>query len=425
MIGRRVDLSLDLQVVTPVHVGTGSMAPDPDDRQNEDTEKDEVKGEIAQIHVDHRNRPYIPGSSLKGVLREMFGPGLIFGSGPDATAESPGRRGEATFWPAFAAEGGQTLVEQRTAMDEGSGVAKDSRLYKTLYVQPGTCFRLEISLRDTEPEAAADLASMLKTLQGGEHLHIGRGTRQGYGALLAKVDSLQAESICPINGTADLSSAWRDKIEAAEPVSLPRKRIRLRLKSVSPFSILDHTAQPNADDERAPQLKALGSGEDDYTSLTGSSLMGAIRASFSRHLADEGADSRDDKDKQFTDATNLSPTERLFGVSGWRGLLGLSSIETETAGELTELTSVKLDRFSGAPVDNALFTTELWTGNTYLVDLIYATRKREDDAGADLEVIEGFVRHLTDKVWGGLTLGHGGNKGFGWFEVEEVPNGQD
>lgn len=89
-----------------------------------------------------------------------------------------------------------------------------------------------------------------------------------------------------------------------------------------------------------------------------------------------------------------TPVQRLFGESGYRGLLSINRLEVKTA-EPWNVTSVKLDRFSGVPVDNALFTTATFLGVQVIVTL-----------------------RLDEKR--GIELGHGANKGVGWFRVEEV-----
>jgi hypothetical protein len=83
--------------------------------------------------------------------------------------------------------------------------------------------------------------------------------------------------------------------------------------------------------------------------------------------------------------------------------------------------SVRIDRLSGGPVDNALFGTEGRFGTAYVVELVTVDRKagRADAADADA-AFRTYLNELTHEVWGGLMLGHATNRGYGWFKVEDV-----
>jgi hypothetical protein len=127
----------------------------------------------------------------------------------------------------------------------------------------------------------------------------------------------------------------------------------------------------------------------------------------------------------------LTATERLFGVTGWRKLLEVAKVDRVNGGEQCDLTSVALDRFSAAPIDNALFTTRAYRGVEFMVSLSLAHRryrlpdeKEEILFGAGNPEDEAAFNSLVDQVCGEgvLMLGHGVNKGFGWFKVEEVVN---
>lgn len=126
-------------------------------------------------------------------------------------------------------------------------------------------------------------------------------------------------------------------------------------------------------------------------------------------------------------------------MSGWRALVEVGTIRflgsaawsddgTWTAGPVrtTDLTSVKLDRFSGAPIDNALFTTRAYIDPVFRVELRVRNRTGALNGkavlDADLTLWDRLVEHLVRR---GIVLGHGGNKGFGWFRCEQVTKGAD
>lgn len=122
----------------------------------------------------------------------------------------------------------------------------------------------------------------------------------------------------------------------------------------------------------------------------------------------------------FTKPEDLTPTERLFGVTGWRGLLAVESIRVIRPGGKQTFTSVKLDRFSSAPIDGALFSVEAFVDPVFEVTLRLAPREK---APITLEAQSLFDRLLNDIKDMGLMLGHGGSRGFGWFSVDERNHG--
>ena len=79
--------------------------------------------------------------------------------------------------------------------------------------------------------------------------------------------------------------------------------------------------------------------------------------------------------------------------------------------------SVRLDRFSVSPVDNALFGTEALVAPEFEVELELDQRGLLPD---DTAFFEAVLKQIADDVWGGLRLGLGKNKGFGAFTVQEI-----
>ena len=110
------------------------------------------------------------------------------------------------------------------------------------------------------------------------------------------------------------------------------------------------------------------------------------------------------------DVKTLTQTERLFGVTGFRARLAIDRLEVKKAEDF-EISSVKLDRFTGGPMDNALFKTQAHRDVEVHVSLRLAHATE-----ADVTFTEQLI---TDICREGevLVLGHGGSKGFGWFNV--------
>ncbi|MFX4861166.1 hypothetical protein ABTC05_19195, partial [Acinetobacter baumannii] len=67
------------------------------------------------------------------------------------------------------------------------------------------------------------------------------------------------------------------------------------------------------------------------------------------------------------------PVRRLFGAVGFRGLLAVETLTVSKAIPWSA-TSVRIDRFSGAPIDNALFTTAAFRQTELQVTLVLEDR---------------------------------------------------
>lgn len=423
MIGARIEITGQLQVLSPLHIGSGEV-------DTFETGKD-GSANVASI-VMAGDRPYIPGSSLKGVLasvckgtegaQDLFG--YVGQIQHDDDTREVGQAGAAIFWNALMGDAAVPRIDRRTAIDPGTGVAQQARLFATHVIDEGACFDMRLALMTNRPDAEALLIRLLNWMQAPGGIAMGRGTRQGNGRVRLLDKGLAVTLVSP-DGRRDLTGDWKGRIRATAPLTSPGERTwRLRLTGTGPFAILDQSARRTDGDKDTAQLAALTRADGKGPRLTGSSLMGALRARFAWYVADRFGEG-DDPDRNYgheDTPDNLTRTQRLFGITGWRGRLSVDLIHADAAAKRVELTSVKLDRFSQAPIDNALFTTEAWIGASF--ELMFYLRpaimqQSLPEGETDADILTDFIADLTDPVWGGLEIGHGTNKGFGWFRVEE------
>lgn len=457
MIGQRVEITGTLTVQTPLHIGDGDTRAVP--RGNEKTMQ------IATVARDGTGAPYIPGSSLKGVLRDALA-GLAGAEtllGPQVIdADHPGKSGRVIFrnaWfkalppdaarhaaarrkPEMQAPHAALMVEAHVGKDADNGVAAKAKLFHADMVLPGTTFALSLAWLENGPPlrknyssvqkfAAAQVAAvkdaadaklalmrLLSLLTSPDGLPFGQSTRQGLGRVWLDPASIAFDGVA----------------ENVVPVLAAKADWQLRLSSATPFLIHDpHRTQPKAEPgetQRSNAQLALQGFDGPGARLTGSSVLGALRAAFDdfakrlalregricarKPIANDGTD-RDG----FTHLDELE-TLRLFGTTDQRGRVGVLRLTAKDKGEGKTITSVKIDRFSGATIDNALFTTEGWFDTAFDLDLTLETRRSQDemDQAWDENTFRDFLALLQDPDWGGLMLGHGGSKGYGWFKVE-------
>ena len=159
----------EIEVLSALHIGSGEFG----ERAGVEGKADaETKPLVGLIVRDVRNSPYIPGTTLKGLLRRLmicdedrdFLAGKIKTSSPDdetdngrmgalqvrgARLVSPGKADDLPF--AHVVDPGEVgtgvFIAARTAIDPNSGVADDGKLFFQEMVAPGAVFQLRFSLR--------------------------------------------------------------------------------------------------------------------------------------------------------------------------------------------------------------------------------------------------------------------------------------
>jgi CRISPR/Cas system CSM-associated protein Csm3 (group 7 of RAMP superfamily) len=467
----RYEFAGTLVALAPLHVGSGEFR-----------HVGSVKGkaaadeapEVAEIVRDARGCPYIPGTAIKGLLRrlaeefadadfgavrdELFGViknaaddrgnsgklgqmGVLLCRGAETIGTPPDIRGapfaDRKLHGNDAAKlGPGVFVAARTRIEPASGTAQDSTLFFQEMAAPHTRFALRclLDLRGADAAArgarlAAALIRILDRLTADDGRAVGKGQADGFGRL--RLDSDVTIRCRSLDGSGnfeptDVSALWQSReIGVADPTGGEV----LNLICDGPFIVIDGSRKPEPAareaDGATPQVAAQRLGAT-MPLVLGSSISGALRsrarwlASLDGHRRGDPAPVDGDRIvSRLAEIDSLTPVQRLFGVAGFRGLLEIDAVAVREA-ELWQITSVKLDRFSGAPIDNALFTTEAFIGVRLTVRLRLAGRRDAVPQEADRTL---FNALLCDIRRNGLQLGHGGNKGFGWFAVEGASNG--
>lgn len=446
----RAHVSIDLEVLSPLHVGSGL-----------DRTVDAVKGadgrntnnapRVAAIQRDVSNLPYLPGSTIKGLLHRLAAGAMeqkiweqLLGS---IAAKETGKRGSLSVSGAsmltpglakhlpYADRAGATgpgaigegvFVAAGTAIDRASGVANSSSLRHAEAVAPGAVFRLgfTVEVRGADAAKRCDiqvglLLQLLMLLDRGDGQAIGAGQADGDGRVKIRRSTLVVtKSVLASDGNFDAAPVaviWPDAVGERDAATW-----KLVLTCDGPFAVLDPSwAERRKDGD--PMLAAQRSAEKKPV-LPGSSVSGALRARAAwlvalaaRRRGEEPE--RDGLTQVYKPGTSLTPVQRLFGVTGFRALLDITELAINEPATPWKIFSVKLDRFSGGPIDGALFETEAYLGVVAQLQLTLHDRggRAGKPTAEDQSLAECLIADICDN---GLTLGHGGNKGFGWFRVE-------
>jgi len=438
-----------LRTLSPTHVGSGDTRAVSSVKGKDGAEQ---PPEVAAIVRDAAGRPYLPATALKGLLRRLaeahagaaevaalFGEIKADGGGNIGALSARGAEfvgaSETPLAPYASRDelGPGVFVAARARIEPGPGTAKDGALFFQEMVAPGAefAFRLLIETRGAEAEARADAAlsallPALDRLAGEDGASIGKGQADGFGRVRLSDVKIAKSKLGP---DGEMKTVKREALKVGrEPSARAEGARALRLTCDGPVAVIDASKSEKkgkrAQDDHAPQLSAQRLDER-LPLILGSSVSGALRArarwieALERHK--NNVDAAPDEETivaGIADVGKLSSVQRLFGVTGFRGLLSIEGLTVEKA-EPWNVTSVKLDRFSGAPIDNALFTTATFIG--VRMDLALRLDERRKPSEVDKAL---FERLLDDLKTDGLQIGCGGNKGFGWFTVEEVEHGR-
>ncbi|MCE2842522.1 MAG: RAMP superfamily CRISPR-associated protein [Novosphingobium sp.] len=456
----RISVTAKLAVLSPLHVGSGEgrhvdavdLAASRNGRQN-------IQPDVAAIQRDANGQPWIPGSTLKGLLRRLADQPQtdrrawttrLLGCPPDDAGKTA-RMGALLVYGATLAQPGDATgmpysdvnpppvqgpaqsgmlgrgvyVAARTAIDSSLGIAANGKLFFQEVVAPGAQFTLRLLLDLHAPvaeHAAArqQLLTLLSRMTGAEGVQIGAGQADGQGRIRLLAATLQLqEGRLDTKGFIALKPS-KPSLAAPSIGTGSHRRWVLNLNCPGPFAVLDGS-YPVRRAEGQPQLQAQRQTKGSLPIIPGASLMGTLRshaawiASLDAHRAKQDT-RQDDQGKVYRDEvrTPLTAVERLFGVAGYRALLGLASFDV-TAAKPWSVHSVRLDRFSGGPIDNALFETSCFTGVAARAVIELAARPM---SAAALTSAEKLAEELMKQLGAqGLRLGHGTNRGFGWFDV--------
>ena len=425
-----------LHLQAPMHIGSGFLD---GWLERNSAELTGGEGEIGAMVLGVDDAPMIPSTTLKGAMRALF-------PADDPIAErlfgvingvSGGRIGIATPYAALLKSSANvsnridrlgsipgTYLAQRTAIDDASGTADHNKLFSKTVVGPGATFAFRMVVSGDPDHLDEDLkialCRMFATVKDGVSLGSGKGDGQGRMSLTLNhvmAHKLVAEAL----RATDVTKDWLDEIRRQSPYETWRKRYSLILEGQDAFLLLgskrhDESGDPGADKEAKP-LQALR--KDAKTpELPGSSLMGALRARAEWFVALNAHRGMSPFDKHIIrdvfGAEARKPDDLPNGATGFAGMLRVISI-TSVSAELLLTHSVKIDRFTQSPIDQALFATEAFDSPKFQVALGFDMRA--DESHAD------FVKELLSDIKAdgprhGLMLGHRSNSGYGWMDVD-------
>lgn len=471
----RVRIRFTLETVSPLHCGDGGTL----DAEEWPCANPRTKGRINSVCMVDRyaeslgeRRPYIPGSTIRGSLRERGGaPAKLFGiadkkeirrglvSVHDALRTRPGPRPAALSAPtdnstnsrgkrerhAERPKSGDLYWNERTyttlrdgvSLDPITGTAREGLLFAFEVVPAGTRFEVVVEAQRIEHRDLAALLGLVEEWRTpSEECALGKGRGKGWGQIQlhgrVNVELLDAGNLRDWLASDDeeplpFVSKGFHAPAALSPSARPGRRLGFELKCDCPLLVNDpgrvqradkksHDMQSVENGERPkqkdhkPALVFLRTLEGDAL-IPGSTLRGALRARAKRILMTI-AHSYCEADPATAAPAANALIGQLFGEPGRRSLLWISDAhDRRTKAHPQVFTAV--DRFTGAVAQEAQKIYSVEAAQCELLEghcSVDLNRMRipEGDWWKGLLLL--LVRDLMD---GELAVGWGKSRGYG------------
>lgn len=446
---------VEIEAVTPLVIGTGA-------------------GNVmtnAVVVTDANGLPYIPGTTLAGIIRHALGEDVAkdFFGFKDASkgseiifseARMVGKEGEVLdgmaefswddeFYDHFR----HLPIHQHVRIDE-KGIARKGGKFDEQVVFKGTRFCFEIEMVAVEEKDKLFFNSVLHKLSA-DTFRIGSGTRNGFGEIKIVCEncrvvywdlSCEAGLNAYLNKSSDLSKKWNwgDKWPKSEDKDTEDwKECVLTLTPDNFFLFGSGYGDKNADMTPVEEIFIdWSSGRPEFKIhnmlMPVTSVKGALshRVAFYWNKLEKRFAGGKDKDKQPLVGKENPAVLALFGSEGeleekeedkmknqCRGNVIFSVVAKQLPQEKLKtkiLNHVSIDRFTGGAMAGALFSEEVvcGVGQEFELKLLINTKVLNNS------IKEALRCALEDLCTGMLPLGGGVNRGNGCF-TGNVTKGED
>ena len=437
-----------LELKTPLAIGSG----------NKNIKTDSV------VAKDVNGLPYIPGTTLAGLIRHALHEGKVQRQmGWQEKEGDEGSRLIITEAKLLSADGTpidglssrqdtitrlcRELPIRQHVRINSQGTAVEGGKFDEEIVPKGTrfCFECELLCEEKCDDLMDKVIAILQT----NDFRIGSGSRSGFGQIaVIKVwrkllDLSKPEELALyLQKSSSLTPLWSGFEEVPTQVLSSNSYIRYQLHlQPTDFMFFGSGLGDERSDMtfvREPMIEWDGDhahvvAREQVVLIPASSVKGALAHRTAYHYNKlEGffADNQPIEELEDYGGKGKEAVKILFGSEGnsegkdkHRGRILFSDFikERKKSSEAKVLNHVKIDRFTGGAMDGALFSEEVLYASGESFDMELLLHKQEIKEG---HVIPAFEAALIDLCKGFLPLGGGVNKGFGTFTGSLTKDGE-
>jgi CRISPR/Cas system CSM-associated protein Csm3 (group 7 of RAMP superfamily) len=429
----RVKIKGTLETLSALHVSSG------EEGEYKDKDKENESRHYDQLCLGVNERPFIPASTIRGVLRgfaeqhDQKMANCLFGCSNDDENRVSGKL---RFYDAVLSSlncpealkehheiqkkkynKNQGFINFRIALNPLLGVAEENKLFASEYVPLGSIFEVELEVDNIDETDVKDILGLLECFDGTEQATLGKGLSQGQGKVRWKCEEVSYLNLKQLeNWLNDQDKALEyTTLQGIEPtkinVSKSVQKIEIKLDFSAPFLVNDaylvkeKEEKENKDilDEDIHDLEfsRLPTGE---SIIPASSLRGILRGQCQKIL--------NTRFPQYPDLKKL--LDNLFGTTEQRSLLWITDAVGNSKENHEQMFNA-IDRFTGGAKEGALYQVN--AAQKQILTLTVSLDKRQ--ALEDLEKWEKGLLLLVarDALEGDLVCGWGKARGFGAFKA--------
>lgn len=352
----KIELHGKLELITPLHIGSGSS-------ENSDLD----------ILLDANGKPYIPGTSIAGAIRHYMKAlddkfDTLFGKERKESDDSDkGQQSNIIFYDShLITETNKIKIRDGIRLSEKTGIIEDGAKYDYEILDPGVKFEFKIVLKysDDKKENAKSFLKTIETLLSNEKLQFGANSNNGFG----KVKLIQPEY--KIYEVDSVESIWNRIFQTSKhnKLEVSISEVVADEFSISLIANLENSliigdTDPDSESDKT-HIKSNGK-----PVITGSTLKGVIRSRLIQILNTISKEKNDKYlklkygllgyvEEEFEDS-EFKEIQKIFGkknqkISAIQGRLKVQEKNIENT--QTQLQPrIKIDRFTGGTIESALF----------------------------------------------------------------------
>ncbi len=431
----RVQIEGTITSLSPMTIGSGKQEALADEwlKKRNGGSKTE-KALYTEICLDYQNNPYIPASSLRGLLAAICPPdekytlfGIVEESEKEKSTQKPLklRIYDATWAKQNKPHSAKQQIRSQNSINPVTATAKDHHLYHQAYVAADSQFDWLIEADDISQQQLQTLLGLLRCLQPNPQIQLGQGQSQQQGLFQW---ALKQEKINIL--TQDALSRWLNSeqekwsyesisppdIDAINPEKLSAiDSYQLQFKALSPILIND----PGLVSDKKTEPNFKFSRNKDELNIAASSIKGVIRSHCRKILLtlimQNSAQAYPTTAENEQAETLLAS---LFGSTGQQSRIWLTDMTAKNTRKHLQ-TFNAVDRFTGGVADTALYTAEAASVDQLDVTLMLDNNSTRYPALTDWQ--KGLLLYLLqDAMQQDLNLGWGKSKGYGMIQLIQI-----
>ena len=443
----RVQITGWLKCLSPLSIGTGAMPGDISGREGQ-------HGNYLDICTHPDGTPFIPGTSLRGLLSALLGKPKdkndqssraelhrsIFGEmrGGQHGNNDKSKTGLLRVYDANlcqAGDCGQPKIDRtRTAIDPITGTAEDNSLHKIAQVPVNSEFRCEFEFerRGKERINRADVVSFLGLLNQlnpkNPQSRLGRGGNKSEGRVvwsLESVKTLRSDDLAAwlLDAKPSLGECYRDETKAVKSATIKFddthenfQRLYLRLNLQGPLLVDAEEIEEiiNGKPRKISHYRYVTRDGQTYLIAPAASLRGLLRSHCRKILMTLLVDKLKEN-PPYKQARKLA--DQLIGqLFGCEKLASAISLEDAVGPDIQphRQSFIALDRFTGGVATTALFNVKASYKGSMQTSICIDPRRID----MQQEWWKGLLLlALRDAMEGDMALGWGKSKGYGVFTL--------